>query len=156
MKKYETEVEKMSKELQHLKYEDGAFENLEEEVRTMKHEYNATKTQVQNQGARFSWLDFEYQKPEPNFNDSLVYGVAAKLFSIKNNKFTIALETAAGGKVSSNYSKNPHLKMVENSIRQCQKDLKLIHCSTKKNSLSVPTTLQGVLQMLCDFIQTPE
>ena len=62
MKKYETEVEKMSKELQHLKYEDGAFENLEEEVRTMKHEYNATKTQVQNQGARFSWLDFEYQK----------------------------------------------------------------------------------------------
>ena len=99
----------MSKELQHLKYEDGAFENLEEEVRTMKHDYNATKTQVQNQGARFSWLDFEYQKPEPNFNDSLVYGVAAKLFSIKNNKFTIALETAAGGKVSSNYSKNPHL-----------------------------------------------
>ena len=99
----------MSKELQHLKYEDGAFENLEEEVRTMKHDYNATKTQVQNQGARFSWLDFEYQKPEPNFNDSLVYGVAAKLFSIKNNKYTIALETAAGGKVSSNYSKNPHL-----------------------------------------------
>ena len=94
----------MSKQLQHLKYEDGAFENLEEEVRAMKHEYNATKTQVQNQGARFSWLDFEYQKPEPNFNDSLVYGVAAKLFSIKNNKNTIALETAAGGKVNSKYT----------------------------------------------------
>ena len=124
LKKYETEVEKLCKELGqdfyyylkivlfriilnytnyvlgNIKYEDGSYENLEEDVRNKKHEYNATKTQVNTMSARYPWLDFQYSDPEPNFDRSQVYGVAAKLFKIKNNKFTVALDTAGGGKVS--------------------------------------------------------
>ena len=50
-------------------------------------------------GARFPWLDFQYSDPEPGFDRSQVYGVAAKLFTVKDIKFAVALDTAGGGKV---------------------------------------------------------
>ena len=42
---------------------------------------------------------FMYSDPEPGFDRSQVYGVAAKLFKIKDMKFAVALDTAGGGKV---------------------------------------------------------
>ena len=41
-----------------MNYEDGSFEEMEENYRNAKHEYNAIKTQVDQMGARYSWLDF--------------------------------------------------------------------------------------------------
>ena len=49
--------------------------------------------------ARYPWLDFQYSDPDPNFDRSQVHGVAAKLFSIKDPKFAVALDPAGGGKV---------------------------------------------------------
>ena len=40
-----------------------------------------------------------FSDPEPGFDRSQVYGVAAKLFKIKDMKFAVALDTAGGGKV---------------------------------------------------------
>ena len=45
-------------------------------------------------------LFFMYSDPEPGFDRSQVYGVAAKLFKIKDMKFAVALDTAGGGKVN--------------------------------------------------------
>lgn len=56
-------------------------------------------------GARFPWLDFQYSDPEPGFDRSQVYGVAAKLFTMKDIKFAVALDTAGGGKVNNTRSK---------------------------------------------------
>jgi hypothetical protein len=50
--------------------------------------------------ASFPWLDFQYADPEPNFDRSKVLGVAAKLFTVKDHSFCVALDTVAGGKVS--------------------------------------------------------
>ena len=100
LKKYETEVNKLSQELGNITYEDGAYEREEENVRSLKHDYNATKSHVNNISAKTPWLNFQFSDPEPNFDRSLVHGVAAKLFKIRDHKFTVALDTAGGGKVS--------------------------------------------------------
>ena len=54
-------------------------------------------------GARYPWLDFQYSDPEPGFDRSQVYGVAAKLFTMKDIKFAVALDTAGGGKVNNTF-----------------------------------------------------
>ena len=82
-----------------MNYEDGSFEEMEENFRNVKHETNGLKTQVDTMGARYPWLDFRYSDPEPGFDRSQVHGVAAKLFKIKDMKFAVALDTAGGGKV---------------------------------------------------------
>lgn len=56
--------------------------------------------QVNGMNASFPWLDFQYADPEPNFDRSKVLGVAAKLFTVKDHSFCVALDTVAGGKVS--------------------------------------------------------
>lgn len=55
-------------------------------------------------GARYPWLDFQYSDPEPGFDRSQVYGVAAKLFTMKDIKFAVALDTAGGGKVNNAFN----------------------------------------------------
>ena len=52
---------------------------------------------------KYLWLDFQYSDPEPGFDRSQVYGVAAKLFTMKDIKFAVALDTAGGGKVNSTF-----------------------------------------------------
>jgi hypothetical protein len=44
--RYEAEVERASAELAKLSYRDGAFEELEEKHRNLRHEVNAMKQQV--------------------------------------------------------------------------------------------------------------
>ena len=60
LKKYETEVENITKQLSNMNYEDGSFEEMEENFRNVKHETNSIKTQVDTMGARYPWLDFRY------------------------------------------------------------------------------------------------
>ena len=60
LKKYETEVENITKQLSNMNYEDGSFEEMEENYRNVKHETNSIKTQVDTMGARYPWLDFRY------------------------------------------------------------------------------------------------
>jgi structural maintenance of chromosome 2 len=50
--------------------------------------------------AQYPWLEFKYHDPEPNFDRSKVLGVAAKLFTVKDPRFAVALDTVAGGNVS--------------------------------------------------------
>lgn len=45
-------------------------------------------------------LNFYYKDPDPNFNRGSVRGLVCNLFHVKDRKFAMALETAAGGRVS--------------------------------------------------------
>lgn len=49
---------------------------------------------------RFTGLSFDYRDPDKKFDRRKVFGVAAKLFNIRDNDedidFSLALETAAG------------------------------------------------------------
>lgn len=48
---------------------------------------------------RRPYTTFRYRDPEPNFNKASVKGVVCKLFSMKDDMYASALETAASGKV---------------------------------------------------------
>ena len=50
-----------------MNYEDGSFEEMEENYRNVKHETNSIKTQVDTMGARYPWLDFRYSGNNSNF-----------------------------------------------------------------------------------------
>jgi len=45
-------------------------------------------------------IELKYEDPHPGFDRSKVYGVACKLFRVKDPKFNVALDGVAGGKVS--------------------------------------------------------
>ena len=53
-------MENITKQLSNMNYEDGSFEEMEENYRNVKHETNSIKTQVDTMGARYPWLDFRY------------------------------------------------------------------------------------------------
>lgn len=99
MKKYEQQVEQAQNALQSINYEEGTIEGLEEKHADLKHEVLAYERRKADQSAKFPWLDFQYTDPERNFDRSQVRGVAAKLMRVKDSKFFVALDTAAGGKV---------------------------------------------------------
>ena len=75
------------------------FEELEERHRNLRHEVNAMRQQVNGMNARYQGLNFQYTDPERNFDRSKVVGVAARLFTVKDPRFCVALDTIAGGKV---------------------------------------------------------
>ena len=64
--------------------------------------------------AKYPWLEFQYADPEPNFDRSQVHGVAAKLFTVKDPRFCVALDTVAGGKVNILTSQNRDTSMSYN------------------------------------------
>lgn len=98
--RYESEVERATTALKNTNYVEGSFEESEEATRSLKHEVNSLKQQVLHMGTKYPWLDFQYSDPEPRFDRRKVHGVAAKLFTVKDPKFCVALDTAGGGKVT--------------------------------------------------------
>ena len=97
--KFEYDVKKAETELQSLEYTPGVAEETEEAMRLARIDSNALEKKVYDMSARYQWLNFTYSDPERNFNRSQVRGVAAVLFKVKDPKFSIALDTAGGGKV---------------------------------------------------------
>jgi len=97
--RYEKEVTDLESKLSKIPYEDGMVEKLENDHRTVNYEVTALKNNVDSTLARYPVLSFQYRDPERNFDRRKVKGVAAKLFSVKDDRFCTALETAAGGKL---------------------------------------------------------
>lgn len=50
--------------------------------------------------ARYPYTFFDYQNPENNFDRRKVKGIVCRLIKLKSRESSIAIETAAGGKVS--------------------------------------------------------
>lgn len=98
LKRNETEVEKAKAELGKMPYKEGEYEEKMETYQNLKHEVNAKNQMVSGILARLNWLKFDYTDPEPNFDRSKVKGVAASLFTIPDQTFSLALEVAASNK----------------------------------------------------------
>ena len=54
---------------------------------------------MNNVKAKSPHLDFNYTDPERNFDRRKVKGVVATLMKVKEQKYNVAIDTAAGGKV---------------------------------------------------------
>lgn len=100
LKKFEDQVQAVEKELSGLKYQEGTLEDLEEKRRNLKHEVQGKGRALDQMKSRMPWINFHYSDPERNFDRTQVRGVAAALMRVKDEKFFVALDNAAGGKVN--------------------------------------------------------
>ena len=103
LKKYEAEVEKAARSLEGLSYQEGSWEDCSERMRECGHALKGLRQRSMDMTSKLHWLDFKYSDPEPNFDRSKVYGVAAKHVRVKDQRFCAALDAAGGGKVSNNF-----------------------------------------------------
>lgn len=74
---------------------------LNNRYRVLNQESRNLRDAIEEFESRRPYTSFRYRDPEPNFNRASVKGVVCKLFSMKEDIFASALETAASGKVFS-------------------------------------------------------
>ncbi|XP_054276707.1 structural maintenance of chromosomes protein 2-like [Macrosteles quadrilineatus] len=102
----EKQLQSMDKELESLRrylgkvnYEEGKLEDLEDRKRQLNTDIRKMRDKVEQFQARNSSLRSNYKNPKPNFDRSAVKGLVCQLFKVKDPKFAMALESAAGGRV---------------------------------------------------------
>lgn len=111
----EVEIQKFNNEIQNLNdniqdYEQrllkiGFDSNLFKQLKTEEHVINQKLYKLNNDlgflRRKVSYLEFNYEKPTPDFNPDSIKGVAAKLFTLDEKNFdsATALEVSAGGKI---------------------------------------------------------
>ncbi|XP_054275835.1 structural maintenance of chromosomes protein 2 [Macrosteles quadrilineatus] len=93
------ELESLRRDLGKVNYEEGKIEELEDRKRQLNTDIRKMRDKVEQFQARNSALRFNYRDPEPNFDRSAVKGLVCQLFKVKDPKFAMALESAAGGRL---------------------------------------------------------
>lgn len=73
---------------------------LLEKRKVLHQEIRILQDKIQNFEAHKPYTKFHYSNPEPNFNKRSVKGVVCRLLTCKESSYCVALETAAGGRVS--------------------------------------------------------
>jgi len=97
--KFEKEVAAVTAKLESMDYEEGAAEQLEQEVREVRHQANATKSKMEGLDNRYPNLVFNYRDPVPGFDRRKVKGIVAKLFQVPEEMFCSSLKAAGGAKL---------------------------------------------------------
>ena len=111
--KVEASVAEFEGKLARIKYQEGSVEGMDTEFRQIRAESQHIRnqvvwahvkvfssltilTQVERVFGRYPNLNFEFRDPVRGFDRRQVRGVAARLFSIPDPSFCMALETVAG------------------------------------------------------------
>ncbi|XP_026292869.1 structural maintenance of chromosomes protein 2 [Frankliniella occidentalis] len=97
--KLDKEVTAMASEISQIQYEDGMSEKLEEQRVSLGNQIRSAQQKASVLETRYPQLTLKYQDPVPNFDRRKVKGLVCRMFTVKDPKFTQALESAAGGKL---------------------------------------------------------
>lgn len=62
-------------------------------------EIRGLQERVERFSNHYYYTNFKYRDPETNFDRRRVHGVVCRLIHVKNAEHSVAIETAAGGKV---------------------------------------------------------
>uniref|UniRef100_A0A1B6DSC9 Structural maintenance of chromosomes protein n=1 Tax=Clastoptera arizonana TaxID=38151 RepID=A0A1B6DSC9_9HEMI len=93
------DLHNLEKEMSKINYEDGKIERLQESKRRLVTEVRSLRESIELTESRKPMLSFVYKDPEKNFNRASVKGLVCTLFKVKDPKFSMAIETAAGGRL---------------------------------------------------------
>lgn len=85
--------------MKRINFSEERMTELQTRRRALNQEIRNLGDRLKNFEASRPYTAFKYRDPEPNFNKASVKGVVCKLFTVKDNIYATALETAAGGKV---------------------------------------------------------
>lgn len=94
-----TTYERTKSEVDKLNYDPSNIENVLCKRRDLKSNLNSCEDKCQEFYQRYPYTNFEYKINQPNFDNSKVKGLVCNLFSVKDSRFSTALETTAGGKL---------------------------------------------------------
>lgn len=83
-----------------LKFSEEKMTDLLDRRRILYKEIQQLQERIENFNAQRPYTQIRYSDPEPNFNKHSVKGVVCRLITSIDNKNSIALETAAGNRVS--------------------------------------------------------
>lgn len=83
-----------------VKFSEEKMTDLLERRRILYREIQNLQERIDNFTSRRPYTKFSYSDPHQNFNKASVKGVVCGLFKCVDNKNCLALETAAGGRVS--------------------------------------------------------
>lgn len=97
--KAEKEVKKIKAELDVLPCTKGQIKDLKKEAARNAALLAEKSAEADALAAPLSQFEFAYSDPEPGFDRSKVKGLVANLITVKDAKYTTALEVTAGGKL---------------------------------------------------------
>lgn len=83
-----------------INYSENEVEQLKENRNILNRDTRGIREYIQSFTARIPHASFRYVDPIPNFNRSGVLGVVYTLFEAVSTDYYLALETAAGSRVS--------------------------------------------------------
>ncbi|CCE78622.1 Piso0_000647 [Millerozyma farinosa CBS 7064] len=98
---YERKIESMVEELKSSGYDQDKARTLKMNQATLNDQIRKATNELNQLQRSVGDFEFSYSKPYPSFNDNLVKGTAAQLFSLQetNNDKALALQVCAGGRL---------------------------------------------------------
>ncbi|XP_059166173.1 structural maintenance of chromosomes protein 2-like [Physella acuta] len=90
---------KLEDDMKKCGYDEGSEAKMSAEKSTLVGEVDQLKDKISILEARYPHLRFDYKDPEKNFDRSKVSGLVCKLFDVKDNLYSTALEVTAGAKL---------------------------------------------------------
>jgi len=98
--KIKSKVADLQNKLDHLNFSSNEFNALDAEKVILENSVAALQEKVDTLNAQLQGrLAFEYSDPVRGFDRNKVKGLVARLVTVKNDKYSTALEVAAGGKL---------------------------------------------------------
>nr|XP_022902308.1 structural maintenance of chromosomes protein 2 [Onthophagus taurus] len=94
-----SEITTIQKSLNKLNYSENRMGELEKQRHTFSTAINDHMDNIENFYASKPYLRFNYTDPEPGFNRGTVFGIVASLIKVKDRAYSVAIETAAGGRL---------------------------------------------------------
>jgi structural maintenance of chromosome 2 len=93
------DMAQIDKQLAAKSYDPALKAQLEKRQSELKAAIAQLRSDEQELSSRLSTLDFEYQKPTPDFDPAAVKGFVAKLLKLKDPRAATALEVVAGARL---------------------------------------------------------
>uniref|UniRef100_A0AAG5DIY0 Structural maintenance of chromosomes protein n=1 Tax=Anopheles atroparvus TaxID=41427 RepID=A0AAG5DIY0_ANOAO len=97
--KVEGQIGAIERDLSASGYQEGSMENLSSRRQTLQSEIRGLRSDLDRRNAH-RW-ELQYRDPEPGFDRSAVKGMVAKLVTVNDPKYALALGTVAGGNLYS-------------------------------------------------------
>ncbi|KAK9888184.1 hypothetical protein WA026_000453 [Henosepilachna vigintioctopunctata] len=93
------EVESIDKSLRKINFSEDNMNELLSKRKNLNYEIQAIRGKLDNFQAHRPYTNFKYRDPETNFNRKSVHGVVCRLLEVTDDISSLALETAAGGRL---------------------------------------------------------
>lgn len=100
LKNLQKEIKMIETQLSKIQYDDQKFAELSQNRRRIDNEIYNLQSRVDSFEGRSPEVVFTYTDPEPGFNRKAVKGLVCNNFTMKDTSMALALETAAGSRVS--------------------------------------------------------